>query len=213
MGPRQREAQRRDSTPVSPFQHHSAQRGAHPELAGRPHPVCRGSQRWVCRQASSKPFPRGDPRVAMGFWTEKDLPFYASLARTFALADRWHCSLLGPTFPESTIPHSRDLQRAHRRRAGRNVRLSPVRHDLRPPGPVRDHLGELPSCGRVESGVQASVGQPRLEGSAAVPPRARAASSPKPSKSAPAICSSQRTCTRLAYGGAVGTFGISSSFS
>ncbi len=41
----------------------------------------------------------GDPRVAMGFWTEKDLPFYASLARTFALANRWHCSLLGPTFP------------------------------------------------------------------------------------------------------------------
>jgi phospholipase C len=43
--------------------------------------------------------PDRDPRVAMGFWTEEDLPFYADLARTFALADRWHCSLLGPTFP------------------------------------------------------------------------------------------------------------------
>jgi phospholipase C len=41
----------------------------------------------------------GDPRVAMGFWTEEDLPFYASLARVFPLANRWHCSLLGPTFP------------------------------------------------------------------------------------------------------------------
>jgi phospholipase C len=43
--------------------------------------------------------PGGDPRVAMGYWNEEDLPFYASLARTFGVADRWHCSLLGPTFP------------------------------------------------------------------------------------------------------------------
>jgi phospholipase C len=35
----------------------------------------------------------------MGYWTEEDLPFYASLARTFPLADRWFCSCLGPTFP------------------------------------------------------------------------------------------------------------------
>jgi len=43
--------------------------------------------------------PGGDPKVAMGFWTAEDLPFYAGLAKTFALADHWHCSLLGPTFP------------------------------------------------------------------------------------------------------------------
>ena len=43
--------------------------------------------------------PTGDPVVPMGFWTEADLPFYASLARTFSLADRWFSSLLGPTFP------------------------------------------------------------------------------------------------------------------
>lgn len=35
----------------------------------------------------------------MGYWTEQDLPFYAGLARTFPVADRWFCSLLGPTFP------------------------------------------------------------------------------------------------------------------
>ncbi|MDQ6837540.1 MAG: alkaline phosphatase family protein [Actinomycetota bacterium] len=40
-----------------------------------------------------------DPGVAMGYWTEKDLPFYYALARTFPLADRWFCSCLGPTFP------------------------------------------------------------------------------------------------------------------
>ncbi len=41
----------------------------------------------------------GDPKVAMGYWTEQDLPFYAALARTFPLADRWFSSCLGPTIP------------------------------------------------------------------------------------------------------------------
>ena len=35
----------------------------------------------------------------MGYWDEHDLPFYAGLARTFPLADRWFASCLGPTFP------------------------------------------------------------------------------------------------------------------
>ncbi len=43
--------------------------------------------------------PDADPGVAMGYWTEEDLPFYAGLARTFPLADRWFASCLGPTFP------------------------------------------------------------------------------------------------------------------
>jgi phospholipase C len=40
-----------------------------------------------------------DPGIAMGHWTERDLPFYYGLARTFPLADRWFSSCLGPTFP------------------------------------------------------------------------------------------------------------------
>jgi len=42
---------------------------------------------------------QGDPRVAMGYWKEQDLPFYSSLARAFPLADRWFGSCLGPTIP------------------------------------------------------------------------------------------------------------------
>jgi phospholipase C len=47
---------------------------------------------------------RADPspeaaRAAMGYWTERDLPFYHGLARTFPVADRWFSSCLGPTFP------------------------------------------------------------------------------------------------------------------
>jgi phospholipase C len=43
--------------------------------------------------------PDADAGVAMGYWTAADLPFYAGLARTFPLADRWFCSCLGPTYP------------------------------------------------------------------------------------------------------------------
>ena len=35
----------------------------------------------------------------MSYWTEKELPFYYGLARTFPLATRWFSSCLGPTFP------------------------------------------------------------------------------------------------------------------
>ncbi|HLI36519.1 MAG TPA: alkaline phosphatase family protein [Streptosporangiaceae bacterium] len=37
--------------------------------------------------------------VGMGYWSERDLPFYYGLARTFPLADHWSSSCLGPTFP------------------------------------------------------------------------------------------------------------------
>jgi phospholipase C len=37
--------------------------------------------------------------VAMGYWTEDDLPFYYGLARTFPLARRWFGSTLCQTYP------------------------------------------------------------------------------------------------------------------
>jgi phospholipase C len=40
-----------------------------------------------------------DASLAMGYWTEQDLPFYHGLAKTFPLADHWFGSCLGPTFP------------------------------------------------------------------------------------------------------------------
>jgi phospholipase C len=38
-------------------------------------------------------------RRTMGYYTRRDLPFYYRLYRTFAIGDRYFCSLLGPTFP------------------------------------------------------------------------------------------------------------------
>ena len=43
--------------------------------------------------------PEGDKTAAMSYWTDRDLPFYHGLARTFPLAERWFSSCLGPTFP------------------------------------------------------------------------------------------------------------------
>jgi phospholipase C len=41
----------------------------------------------------------GDDDYAITYYTASDLPFYAALARRFTVFDRWHSSLLGPTFP------------------------------------------------------------------------------------------------------------------
>jgi phospholipase C len=49
--------------------------------------------------ATERVVPAADKTVPMGYWTERELPFYHGLARTFPLADRWFSSCLGPTFP------------------------------------------------------------------------------------------------------------------
>ena len=44
-------------------------------------------------------FVRAGGPVAMGYWTPADLPFYAGLARTFVLCDRWFASVPAQTYP------------------------------------------------------------------------------------------------------------------
>ncbi len=41
----------------------------------------------------------GSGPVSMGYWGAEDQPFYYSMARTFPIADRYFCSLLGQTDP------------------------------------------------------------------------------------------------------------------
>jgi phospholipase C len=41
----------------------------------------------------------GNDEFALSFFEGEDLPFYDLLARRFTVCDRWHASLLGPTFP------------------------------------------------------------------------------------------------------------------
>ncbi len=43
----------------------------------------------------------GEPDAddTMGYYTQADLPFYYTLAQTFAIDDRYFCDVVGPTFP------------------------------------------------------------------------------------------------------------------
>src|SRR5262245_2786970 len=41
----------------------------------------------------------GNDVFALGYYTADDLPFYAALTRRFTIFDRYHCSVLGPTYP------------------------------------------------------------------------------------------------------------------
>jgi phospholipase C len=48
----------------------------------------------------------GNDEFAVGYYREPDLPFYGNLARRFTTFDRYHCSLLGPTFPNREYLHA-----------------------------------------------------------------------------------------------------------
>ena len=52
--------------------------------------------------ASDQPDTNGEAAAdddTMGYYDDTDLPFYYSLATTFAVSDRYFCSVLGQTFP------------------------------------------------------------------------------------------------------------------
>lgn len=41
----------------------------------------------------------GSGPLTMGYYTRDDLPFYYALADAFTICDGYHCSMMGPTFP------------------------------------------------------------------------------------------------------------------
>jgi phospholipase C len=48
----------------------------------------------------------GNDEFALGYFEAAELPFYTGLTRRFTLLDRYHCSVLGPTFPNREYLHS-----------------------------------------------------------------------------------------------------------
>jgi phospholipase C len=48
----------------------------------------------------------GNDEFALGWYRAQDLAFYAALSRRFTVFDRYHCALLGPTFPNREYMHS-----------------------------------------------------------------------------------------------------------
>ncbi|MBK6856784.1 MAG: phospholipase [Microthrixaceae bacterium] len=48
----------------------------------------------------------GNDQFATGYYLADDLPFSSLLARRFTVCDRWHASILGPTYPNRLYLHS-----------------------------------------------------------------------------------------------------------
>ncbi len=48
----------------------------------------------------------GNDEYALGWFGADDLAFYSAISRRFTVFDRYHCSLLGPTFPNREYLHS-----------------------------------------------------------------------------------------------------------
>ena len=48
----------------------------------------------------------GNDEFALGYYTNEDMPLYAQLARRFTVSDRYHCSVLAPTFPNREYLHA-----------------------------------------------------------------------------------------------------------
>ena len=48
----------------------------------------------------------GNDEYALGYYRAEDLAFYSAISRRFTVCDRYHCSVLGPTFPNREYLHS-----------------------------------------------------------------------------------------------------------
>lgn len=48
----------------------------------------------------------GNDEFAVSYYRAEDLAFYTALSRRFTVFDRYHCSVLGPTFPNREYLHS-----------------------------------------------------------------------------------------------------------
>ncbi len=69
------------------------------QLLGKPSQTWQSSHTQFASGRNSGFVESGSGPVAMGYWQEADQPFYYSVARQFPIADRYFCSVLGPTFP------------------------------------------------------------------------------------------------------------------
>jgi phospholipase C len=69
------------------------------QLLGKPSQTWQSSHTQFASGRNTGFVESGSGPVAMGYWQEADQPFYYSVARQFPIADRYFCSVLGPTFP------------------------------------------------------------------------------------------------------------------
>ena len=67
--------------------------------AATPIPATGGTQGRAERDGGFLAPASGNDEFALSYFEGADLPFYDLLARRFTVCDRWHASLLGPTYP------------------------------------------------------------------------------------------------------------------
>ena len=112
---------------------------------GHPTPATAGTAAAPSATAASSPQGSGNDEFALGYYTADDL---AVLRRTSPAAspifDRYHCSVLGPTYPEPRVPALRDS------RAGSRATSFP--HEV---GYPRDSTGRRSGTGSTRAGVPA----------------------------------------------------------
>ncbi len=81
---------------------HYPLRSAGPEIhrgCGHPDPGHGWDQGRAERDHGFLDVASGNDEFALSTWRRNDLPVYRNLAERFTVCDRWHASLLGPTFP------------------------------------------------------------------------------------------------------------------
>ncbi len=93
--------------------------------------------------------------VGLSYWSERDLPFYYGLARTFPLADHWFSSCLGPTFPNRRFLIAGTAHGLIDDSPYNLLDYPPGRDHLRPADRARDLLGQLPPGGQRAAPVAA----------------------------------------------------------
>jgi phospholipase C len=74
--------------------------------------------------------------TAMGYWERADQPFYQSLASVFPIADRYHCSVLGQTYPNRRYLISGTS-------LGQVDTTAPKLTDYPPNGTIFDHVADV----------------------------------------------------------------------
>ncbi len=57
-------------------------------------------------QVNEEGTPLGAGEQSLYYWDQSDIPFYYQLSSTFAIADHYHCSLLGPTWPNRMFTYA-----------------------------------------------------------------------------------------------------------
>ena len=94
----------------------------------------------------------------MGYYERQDIPFHFALAETFTLLDHYHCSLLGPTWPNRMYlmtgmidPEGTERRPGHLERGPESRHRDAVHVDDIPGAADqgRDQLARLPGRGRL----------------------------------------------------------------